>query len=99
VTTTRIPADFDFTTSKLTVDRQEVDPLTGWLFTPPFNLMYTIPVVTVPTGLAGNRVPTGMQIAVRSYEDLASFQAAAAYEAVAPRFFTGDLMPDFRNSA
>ncbi|MFY9991471.1 MAG: hypothetical protein WAL40_10610, partial [Rhodoplanes sp.] len=60
---------------------------------------YTIPVVNVPTGLAGNRVPTGMQIAARSYEDLTAFQVAAAYDAVAPRFFAGDLMPDFRNSA
>ena len=99
VTTTRIQADFDFTTSKLTVDGKEVDPLTGWLLTPPFNLMYTIPVVNVPTGLAGNRVPTGMQIAARSYEDLTAFQVAAAYDAVAPRLFAGDLMPDFRNSA
>lgn len=98
VTTTRIPADFDFTTSKLVVDGQEVDPLTGWLLTPPFNLMYTIPVVNVPTGLAANHVPTGMQIATRSYDDLTAFQVAAAYEAAAPRFFTGDLMPDFRNS-
>jgi Asp-tRNA(Asn)/Glu-tRNA(Gln) amidotransferase A subunit family amidase len=81
VTTTRVAADFDFTAAKLVVDGMEVDPLAGWVLTPPFNLVYTIPVVNVPTGLADNRVPTGMQIAARSYEDLTAFQVAAAFAA------------------
>jgi amidase len=98
VTTTRVPADFDFTTSKLLVDGKEVDPLGGWILTPPFNLMYTIPVVNLPTGLADNRVPTGLQVAARSYEDLTAFQVASAYAAAAPRMFTGGLMPDFRDA-
>ncbi|MGH6822168.1 MAG: amidase [Methylocella sp.] len=99
VTTTRVPADFDFTSSKLLVDGKEVDSLGGWTLTAPFNLMYTIPVVNVPTGFADNHVPTGMQVAARSFEDLTAFQFAAAYAVVAPRMFTGDLMPDFRNEA
>jgi amidase len=99
VTTPRVPADFDFTASKLFVDGKEVDPLAGWILTPPFNLMYTIPVVNVPSGLAANRVPTGLQIAARSYDDLAAFQVASAYAEAAPRLFTGDLLPDFRNAA
>jgi len=73
--------------------------MAGWILTPPFNLMYTIPVVNVPSGLAANRVPTGPQIAARSYEDLTAFQVAAAYADAAPRLFTGDLRPDFRNAA
>jgi amidase len=97
VTTTRVAADFDFTAAKLVVNGQEVDPFGGWLLTPPFNLMYTIPVLNVPTGLADNHVPTGMQIAARSFEDLTAFQVAAAYAAAAPRMFSGDLMPDFRD--
>jgi amidase len=99
VTTTRVPADFDFTASKLLVDGKEVDPFAGWVLTPQFNLIYTIPVVNVPTGLADNRVPTGMQVAARSFDDLTAFRVASAYAAAAPRLFTGDLMPDFRNSA
>jgi amidase len=97
--TTRVLADFDFTTSKLRVDGKEVDPFAGWVLTPQFNLMCTVPVVTVPTGLADNRVPTGMQVAARSYDDLTAFQVASAYAAAAPRMFTGDLVPDFRNAA
>ncbi|MBL6614326.1 MAG: amidase [Reyranella sp.] len=98
VTTTRVVADFDFTASKLLVDGKEVDPLVGWTLTQPFNLMYTIPVVTVPTGLASNRVPTGVQIAARSFEDLIAFQVASSLASAAPQMFTGDLMPDFRNA-
>jgi amidase len=60
--------------------------------------MYTIPVVNVPTGLADNRVPTGLQVAARSYEDLTAFQVASAYAAAAPRMFTGGLMSDFRDA-
>ncbi len=97
-TTTRVPADFDFTVSKLLVDGKEVDPLLGWVMTMPFNLMYSIPVVNVPTGLADNHVPTGMQVAARSYEDLTAFQVASAYAAAAPRMFIGNRMPDFRES-
>ena len=93
VTTTRVPADFDFTASKLLVDGKEVDPFAGWVLTPQFNLIYTIPVVNVPTGLADNRVPTGMQVAARSFDDLTAFRVASAYAAAAaPRLFTGDLM-------
>ncbi len=98
VTTTRVPADFDFTVSKLQVDGKEVDPLAGWVLTTPFNLMYTIPVVNVPTGLADNGVPCGMQVAVRSYDDLTAFQVASACAAAAPRMFAGGLMPTFRSS-
>ncbi len=97
-TTTRVPADFDFTKSKLMVGGKEVDPLAGWWTTAPFNLMYTIPVVNVPTGLADNRVPTGMQVAARSYDDLTAFQIASAYAEAAPRMFAGGPMPDFRTS-
>ncbi len=96
--TTRVPADFDFTTSKLTVDGKQINPLGGWVLTAAFNIMYTTPVVSVPTGLADNHVPTGMQVAARSYDDLTAFRVAAAYAGAAPRLFTGDLMPDFRNA-
>ena len=73
--TTRVPADFDFTTSKLTVDGKQINPLGGWVLTAAFNLMYTTPVVSVPTGLADNHVPTGMQVAARSYDDLTANRA------------------------
>ena len=96
--TAEIEADFDFTTDQKRIDGELIDPLGGWILTPAFNLMYTIPVVNVPTGLDRNRVPTGMQIAARAFDDLTAFQVAAAYQAGAPAFFTDDLMPDFRGA-
>ena len=99
VTTAKVPADLDFTTDTLQVDGQDVDPMTGWQLTAAFNLMYTIPVLSVPTGVdATNHVPTGMQITAQAFDDLAAFQVAAAYSAAAQPMFTGDLMPDFRVS-
>ena len=97
VTTAKVPADLDFTTDTMQVDGQQIDPMTGWQLTAAFNLMYTIPVLSVPTGLdRSNHVPTGMQITAQAYDDLATFQVAAAYSSVAAPMFVGDLVPDFR---
>ncbi|MBI5033199.1 MAG: amidase [Chloroflexi bacterium] len=97
--TNRIPADFDATEpdAKVIVNGETVNPQFGWALTPAFNLMYTIPVVNVPTGFDSNHVPTGMQIAARSYDDLAAFQVAATYAEAAPQFFARNSFPDFRN--
>jgi Asp-tRNA(Asn)/Glu-tRNA(Gln) amidotransferase A subunit family amidase len=57
-------------------------------------------VVNVPTGVAdGNGVPTGLQIVTDAYEDLDAFRIAAAYAGIAPAFFSGTLVPDYRNQA
>lgn len=96
--TNRVPADFDPVAPnvELIINGKSVNPQTGWTLTPPFNLMYTIPVVNAPTGFDANHVPTGMQIAARSYDDLAAFQVTAAYAHAAPQFYTGELFPDCR---
>jgi Asp-tRNA(Asn)/Glu-tRNA(Gln) amidotransferase A subunit family amidase len=93
-TTSSVPADMDFTTDTLMVDGQQVDPLSGWILTPAFNLMYTVPVVNVPSGFDRDGVPTGIQIASRAYDDLGAFRVAAAYSAAAlPVFGPGSLPP------
>jgi Asp-tRNA(Asn)/Glu-tRNA(Gln) amidotransferase A subunit family amidase len=96
--TNRVPADFDPVApdAKLTINGVSVNPYTGWALTAAFNLLYTIPVVAAPTGFDSNHVPTGMQIAARSYDDLVAFQVAAAYAQAAPQLFTGEGFPDFR---
>ncbi len=70
-------------------------PLGGWLMTPAFHLLYTVPVVNVPNGFDANGVPTCMRIAARAYDDLTSFRVAAAYSQAMPRLLTGDLLPTF----
>jgi Asp-tRNA(Asn)/Glu-tRNA(Gln) amidotransferase A subunit family amidase len=99
LTSAAMTADFDFTTEQLEVDGELVNPLGSWMLTPPFNLMYTVPVVNAPSGFDRHGVPTGIQICARSFDDLTAFQVAAAYSAAAPRLFVGDLHPSFTSTS
>jgi Asp-tRNA(Asn)/Glu-tRNA(Gln) amidotransferase A subunit family amidase len=79
VATTRIPADFDPTTDQTVIEGKQVDPYSGWFLTSLFSLVNWMPVINVPTGFASNRVPTGLQIATRPYDDWTCSQIALAY--------------------
>jgi Asp-tRNA(Asn)/Glu-tRNA(Gln) amidotransferase A subunit family amidase len=92
-------ADFDFLTDELEVDGELVSPLGGWMLTPPFNLMYTVPVVNAPSGFDRNGVPTGIQICARNFDDLTAFRVAAAYSEAAPKLFADDLHPSFTSGS
>lgn len=50
----------------------------------PFNIMSRCPVVNVPSGFASNGIPTGLQLAARTYDDERAFRVAAALERVRP---------------
>ena len=73
------PADPDFR-----INGKPVDPMLQWCLTYPFNLVSQCPVASVPTGFASCGVPTGLQIVGPTYDDVAVFQAAAAYEQANP---------------
>lgn len=45
-----------------------------------FNMMGRCPAISVPSGLADNGVPTGLQVVSSAYDDLSVFQVAAAFE-------------------
>jgi len=60
----------------------DIDTVTEWLMTLPFNMLSRCPVLNVPTGFAKNGMPTGMQIVGRTYDDISVFQVGANYEAV-----------------
>jgi amidase len=96
--TSDIAADFDPTKDIVTVDGVEVDPHVGWVLIPLFNLLNWNPVAVAPTGLSSKNVPTGMQIAAKTYDDATCMRIAAAYSAAAPGLYTGDRYPDFRNA-
>jgi aspartyl-tRNA(Asn)/glutamyl-tRNA(Gln) amidotransferase subunit A len=51
------------------------------LMTLPFNIIGRVPVLAVPSGLAPNGVPTGIQIVGRTYDDATVFRVGAALEA------------------
>ena len=49
-----------------------------------FNIASRCPVMSVPSGLSRDGVPTGLQIAGRTYDDVSVFNAAAAFERLRP---------------
>jgi Asp-tRNA(Asn)/Glu-tRNA(Gln) amidotransferase A subunit family amidase len=68
----------------ITVDGQELEDTFRASLTPVFNIMSRCPVLNVPSGFANNGVPTGIQIAGRTYDDVTPFRIGAALEAVRP---------------
>ena len=48
--------------------------------TPVFNVASRHPVLSVPSGLAPNGVPTGVQVVARPYDDVTAFHVGAAAE-------------------
>jgi Asp-tRNA(Asn)/Glu-tRNA(Gln) amidotransferase A subunit family amidase len=61
--------------------------------TVPFNLFSRCPVVAVPSGLATNGVPTGVQVVGRTYDDVTAFRVAAAVEATGVGFHDATWRP------
>lgn len=81
--TTAIPAvhaECDGVSDVVRVNDVQVHPLHGWILTVPFNMLNRCPVVSAPSGLGGNGVPTGIQIVGRTYSEKDVCQAAIAYE-------------------
>jgi Asp-tRNA(Asn)/Glu-tRNA(Gln) amidotransferase A subunit family amidase len=70
-------------------------PYFDTLLTPLFNLASRCPVLNVPSGVAANGVPTGVQIAARTYDDETAFRVGAALERVRP--FWAGRRPTFGN--
>lgn len=77
---TNVKADHDPWDETYTVNGKKADPEFGWVMTHQFNMLHNCPVISVPSGLAGNGVPTGIQIVARTWDDARVFEAALAYE-------------------
>ncbi len=80
VTSTKLKADFNPIRDRYMVnDKETADDLmlsTCHIF----NMMGRCPVISVPSGIADNGVPTGLQIASRAFDDVTVFHIAAALE-------------------
>jgi Asp-tRNA(Asn)/Glu-tRNA(Gln) amidotransferase A subunit family amidase len=74
------PAGEDYTERALTVDGVEVEHYLLGAMTTPFNMFSRCPVLSVPSGLADNGVPTGLQIVGRTYDDATVFRIGYAVE-------------------
>lgn len=67
------------------MQRKRVDYMEVML-TPVFNIGSRCPVLSVPSGRAGNGAPTGVQVVGPTYDDEKVFRVAAALERVHPWF-------------
>lgn len=61
-------------------DGGDANRVLSQMMTLPFNVVGRVPVLAVPSGLAPNGVPTGVQIVGRSYDDQTVFRIGAAVE-------------------
>jgi amidase len=75
------------------VNGVEVDPNGGWVMTILFNMFNRCPVLAVPSGLASNGVPTGIQIVGRTFDDVTVFRVGMALEKERGWFETEELRP------
>jgi Asp-tRNA(Asn)/Glu-tRNA(Gln) amidotransferase A subunit family amidase len=74
----------DYVGHGIEVDGVTVDFYFDAFLTPVFNVMARCPVLNVPSGLADNGVPTGLQIVGRTYDDVTTFRIGAALERERP---------------
>jgi Asp-tRNA(Asn)/Glu-tRNA(Gln) amidotransferase A subunit family amidase len=86
-------ADDDYVGHGITVDGTELQYYFDALLTSVFNVLSRCPVLNVPSGFADNGVPTGVQIAGRSYDDETVFRIGSALEAVRPWLDTPERRP------
>ena len=78
-----IPAD-QHPNEPLVINGKTVDPLHGWCMAHPFNMLGRLPVLSVPSGIGGNGLPTGIQIVARHLDDERVFRVAMALEKAQP---------------
>ena len=88
-TTTRVKAEFNYLRDTVRINDREIEPEMGVAMTHQFNMLSRCPVLAVPSGMAANGVPTGIQIVGKTFDDQSVFRAGAALEKVRP-WFTGD---------
>ena len=86
-------ADDDYVGHGLEVGGRQLEFYFGGLLTPVFNVMSRCPVLNVPSGFADNGVPTGVQIAARTYDDETAFRVGAALERERPWFDVDERRP------
>lgn len=63
------------------------------LMTIPFNVIGRVPVLNVPSGIAPNGVPTGLQIVGHTYDDTTVFRIGSALERVSDMWTRADWWP------
>lgn len=78
-----IPADHQ-PDQPVFINNKPVDRLFGWYMCHPFNMLGRVPILSVPSGIGANGLPTGIQIAARHLDDSRVFRIATALEQAQP---------------
>lgn len=78
-----IPADHK-PDEPVIINGRSVDVLYGWCLCHPFNMLGRCPVLSVPSGIGTNGLPTGIQIVARHLDDKRVFDVGAALERAQP---------------
>ncbi len=84
VATRGLVAGDDYVGHGLEVGGRTLDDYQETLMTFAFNIFSRCPVLAVPSGFGDNGIPTGIQIAGRTYDDLTPFRVGAALEGLRP---------------
>lgn len=87
-----IPADHE-PDQPIFINGKSVDILYGWCLCHPFNMLGRCPVLSVPSGIGDNGLPTGIQIVARHLDDKRVFQVGAALEDAQPWLDCADRRP------
>ena len=74
-----LPAEYD-PGQPVTVNGRASMDWMDVMMTLPFNIASRCPVMTVPSGLSRDGVPTGLSIVGKTYDDVTVFRVAAAHE-------------------
>ena len=92
--TTGFPVGNEYVDTGCVVDGVALPHYLQAALTPPFNILSRCPVLAVPSGVADNGVPTGVQIVGRTYDDPSVFRIALAYEAAVGGFARAPIAVD-----
>jgi len=93
VATTGLVAGNPYIDEKVVVDGRPVPHHIMAMMALPFNVFSRCPVLSVPSGLAANAVPTGVQIVGRTYDDVSVFRVGTAVERAGFGFGSIDWRP------
>jgi len=87
-----LPAQYD-TDQPVEVNGRPSEDWLDTLMTLPFNIASRCPVLSVPSGLSREGVPTGLSVVGKTYDDITVFRIAAAHEERMPWLDAPDRSP------
>lgn len=73
--TSEFPSNFNFATNSVNIDGVKYPYMVEALYTLPFNMTNSLPVITVPAFLSKNQIPIGFQLIGKPFTDKDIFKA------------------------